>query len=164
MGKRVSRATGETVAEDKSQTQTGSEIPEPDPDRAENQDTSTADETANSQAGRDSSRWIPRERFTEVSRERARLKEQTQELREELRRLKVENALNRIGFQLIKPDYAQFFKVDTERLFDPDGEVDLEYLKSAAATFQAEHPELIRPWRTRKRENRSYLSAAYQEK
>jgi len=179
--KKDSQVASEIATED---TPVEGETSAPDPEQADTQETSTGDDTSDSQAGRDSSRWVPRERFSEVSRERARLKEQIQTLRQEIQELRVGEALHRIGFSLVKPEYASFFEIDQERLFNPDGKIDLGYLKSAVAKFQAEHPELVRvsqltgsgaldsgledrgpdPFRTRKRDNRSYLSKAYGDK
>jgi len=164
--KKDSQVASEIATED---TPVEGETSAPDPEQADTQETSTGDDTSDSQAGRDSSRWVPRERFSEVSRERARLKEQIQTLRQEIQELRVGEALHRIGFSLVKPEYASFFEID---------------LKSAVAKFQAEHPELVRvsqltgsgaldsgledrgpdPFRTRKRDNRSYLSKAYGDK
>ena len=119
----------------------------PEPKQESISEPSSGDETPDSQAGGDISEgrsYVPQARFSEVSRERTRLKGQNAELRNELRRKQIELAIAEKyeGPHRLDTLHRQMFislVLDWNSVFDLDGVLDAEILHSALREFEAGH-------------------------
>jgi len=119
----------------------------PVPEGADLPKSSSGDETPDSQAGRDSSegeRYVPQARFSEVARERTKLKEQNAELRNELKRKQVELAISGHyeKHSALDPLHRRMFLemvLDWDSCFDSDGVLDTEILYQALGEFSENH-------------------------
>jgi len=119
----------------------------PAPEGADLPGPSSGDETPDSQAEGDTSGDkgpVPQARFSEVARERTRLKKQNAELRDELRRKQVELAISEhyeSDMALDRLHRRMFFEMvlDWDSCFDSDGALDTEILYQALWEFSENH-------------------------
>jgi len=119
----------------------------PEPKQESISEPSSGDETPDSQAGGDTSEdkgRVPQARFSEVARERTKLKEQNAELRNELRRKQVELAISECYEKpsALDPLHRRMFLemvLDWDSCFDPDGVLVPEILIQALGEFSENH-------------------------